>query len=160
MHHGVRGQSPHTHTSPSPRSKAPLLFSDPFLSPLQPLPLRSVSLTSFTSFTSFASLFSNALGRRVPNELMQLQPQPHRQPIRQNPFHENARLEGIRLARIRTLHVHDFDYFHRQLSDESLPTGLDHHIVLRSKQFLRERINFFLQQRFPARQFDERNRST
>src|SRR5216683_4635189 len=57
MHHGVRGQSPHTHTSPSPRSKAPLLFSDPFLSPLQPLPLHPVSLTSFTSFTSFASLF-------------------------------------------------------------------------------------------------------
>src|SRR5216683_8332483 len=93
MHHGVRGQSPRSHTSPSPRSKAPLLFSDPFLSPLQPLPLRSVSLTSFTSFTSFASLFSNALGRRVPDELVQLQTQPHRQAVTQNPFHEHARLE-------------------------------------------------------------------
>src|SRR5260370_1771745 len=112
MHHGVRGQSPRSHTSPSPRSKPPLLFSDPFLSPLQPLPLRSVSLTSFTSFTSFASLFSNALARRVPNELMQLQPQPHRQPIRQNPFHQHPRLKARPLP-LRTFeHRREQNLFH------------------------------------------------
>src|SRR5713101_2203216 len=31
---------------------------------------------------------SNALCRRIPDELVQLQAQPHRQAISQNPFHE------------------------------------------------------------------------
>src|SRR2546429_2176925 len=54
---------------------------------------RSVSFTSFTSFTSLTSFTSfslDAFGRRVPHELVQLQPQPHGQAVRQNPFHERS----------------------------------------------------------------------
>src|SRR6267378_1790158 len=179
--------------------------------------LCEISAPSASPRCLFLSFFftrkSNALGCRVPNELVQLQSQPHRQSVSQYPLHQHARLEarplplrifehrreqnlfhpprqavlrrklarkliiaprgqhelhfivfrqrleiahleGIRLARIGTLHVHNLDDFSRQPSDEALPAGFDHDGVLRSEQLLRERINFFLQQGFPARQFD------
>src|SRR5438132_8200865 len=37
---------------------------------------------------------SNSLGSRVPNKFVELQPEPHRQSVRENPFHEHARLEA------------------------------------------------------------------
>src|SRR5271166_1573354 len=46
-----------------------------------------------TSFTSS----SNSLSSRIPNKLMQLQSQSHRQPIRQNPLHQRARLQTLPL---------------------------------------------------------------
>src|SRR5260370_42131082 len=49
----------------------------------------SVSALSFFFFTRE----SNTLGRRVPDELVQLQTQPHRQAVTQNPFREHSRLE-------------------------------------------------------------------
>src|SRR5271165_566390 len=52
-------------------------------------------ITSFTSFTSS----SNSLSSRIPNKLMQLQSQSHRQPIRQNPLHQRARLQTLPLPR-------------------------------------------------------------
>src|ERR1700687_1979377 len=56
-----------------------------------PAPRILFFLYLITSFTSFSL---NALGRRVPDELVQLQTQPHRQTVSQNPFHEHARLEA------------------------------------------------------------------
>src|SRR4029077_4597925 len=37
------------------------------------------------------SLLLDALGSRIPNEFMKLQPEAHRQSVRKNPFHQNAR---------------------------------------------------------------------
>src|SRR2546429_2005055 len=76
---------------------------------------RSVSFTSFTSFTSLTSFTSfslDAFGRRVPHELVQLQPQPHGQAVRQNPFHEHARLEAGPLPLRIFEHRRKQDLFH------------------------------------------------
>src|SRR5207245_5834601 len=41
----------------------------------------------------FTSSFLNSLRRRIPNKLVQLQSQPHRQAVRQDPFCQLARLQ-------------------------------------------------------------------
>src|SRR5437899_3701409 len=93
-----------THES-IPPLKSTTAFREPFIRSFiipeaAEFPLRSlrnlcalcVSALSFSFPFSCAS--SNALGRRVPNKFVQLQPEPHRQSIRQNPFHKDARLEA------------------------------------------------------------------
>src|SRR5579863_1378955 len=54
----------------------------------------------FTSLLPYFILSSalDSLCRRVPDEFVQLQPQPHRQAVRQNPFHQRARLQAFPLA--------------------------------------------------------------
>src|SRR5258708_11183109 len=42
-------------------------------------------------------LLLNALGSRVPDELVQLQSKPHRQFVRENPFDQRARLQSLPL---------------------------------------------------------------
>src|SRR5260370_37108739 len=51
-----------------------------------------VSALSFPFPFSCAS--SNALGSGIPDKLVQLQPEPHRHTVSQNPFHQHARLEA------------------------------------------------------------------
>src|SRR5437660_12627199 len=74
-------------------------------SSLRPLrPLRYF----FTFPVPFFYASSNSLGRRIPNKFVQLQPQPYRQTVGNNPFHEHARLEP------RPLPVRDFKHRRKQ----------------------------------------------
>src|SRR5579863_2953158 len=54
----------------------------------------------FTSLLPYfiSSSALDSLCRRVPDEFVQLQTQPHRQSVRQNPFHQRARLQAFPLA--------------------------------------------------------------
>src|SRR5258708_31401717 len=86
---GVGGPPPCSPTNPPRRSTAPPLFENP-LSNLQS-PVESLNLQPLLCETLNRS---NALGCRVPDKLVQLQPEPDRQPIFKNPFHERARFES------------------------------------------------------------------
>ena len=84
-------------------------------------------------------------------------------PRRKHEFHfivfcqlsQIPRIEGVRLARIGALYVHNLYDFLPQSPDESFPARLDHHRVARRKQPFRQRINLLLQQRLAACQFHQ-----
>src|SRR5438046_233794 len=91
--------------------------------------MRASSLTVFLFSASSASLryfftfpvpffyaSSNSLGRRIPNKFVQLQPQPYRQTVGKNPFHEHARLEPrpLSLRVFKHRRKQDLSYSSRQ----------------------------------------------
>src|SRR5881398_1516681 len=77
-------------------------------------PLRLCATSSLFLFLFYAS--SNSLGRRIPNKFVQLQPQPYRQTVGKNPFHEHARLEPrpLSLRVFKHRRKQDLSYSSRQ----------------------------------------------
>src|SRR6267154_5272145 len=56
------------------------------------IPFTTASTSSAPFFLT--SLTSNSLGGRIPDKFVQLQPEPHRQIVRQHPFDQHARVQA------------------------------------------------------------------
>src|SRR5947208_2407941 len=80
------------------RSRAMAVLTQESIPPLSSTTAFLVSLIFcfslyFVTSWLFASLFLNSLRRRIPNKLVQLQSQPYRQAVRQDPLRQLARLQ-------------------------------------------------------------------